>query len=288
MISRAKAYLIPYLVFFVINLMVYTMLQAIQSIGTSAKAEIAGAISRYILAGLYSHDTNMPNCAPLWFLTCLFITYFYFWFLMKSKSKIRRILMVVLYLGILFFVNQLESVYGIEQLPWHIDVALIASVFMLIGYELKKLSRCFLQSKYRILICTVCFIAGSVIAFFNKRVIMVTNQYGNMISFLVGATAMSVVVYDFSMRLCSARDRVSIRFAKLFGFWGRNTLMFIGFNYMINLAVRQLMKIFNLEATYVYSIVDIICVMIGCSAIAYLWNWIHGKISRSPMKSAAN
>lgn len=83
--NRAKSYLIPYVVLFTINLIIYTTLETIQTIGTSINRGGYPAIPRYILAGLYSHDTSMPNCAPLWFLTCLFISYFYFWFLIKQK-----------------------------------------------------------------------------------------------------------------------------------------------------------------------------------------------------------
>ena len=79
----------------------------------------------------------MPNCAPLWFLTCLFISYIFFWFLIKQECLIKRVVQVIVQILVLLIICGVEEKYNITQLPWHIDVALVSSVFMLVGYELK-------------------------------------------------------------------------------------------------------------------------------------------------------
>lgn len=268
--NRAKSYLIPYAVLFAVNLIVYSAYEIVY-LGKGLDC-----IGNYIFAGLYSHDANMPNCAPLWFLTCLYVAYLYFWILVRQKNRIRRFLLAGVYLVALHYVNEIENFYGITQLPWHIDTALIASVFMLIGYELRPLREIFLQSKWRVTICVCGVILGTIVTFVNDRIIMVVNQYGNMVLFVAGAAFMSIVVYDISVRICAARNKLSGVFMGIFSFWGRNTLFFLGFNYMINLVVYLALLICRCGNSMVYTVLDILCVMTGCSLMAILWKRVCG------------
>ena len=124
----------------------------------------------------------MPNCAPLWFLTCLYVSYVLFWILIKIDHHIVRLSLSVMYLLILSAVCNFEKTYGIVELPWHIDIALISSVFMLIGYELKEKK---ILEKLNMPIIAICFLFGSVIVFSNGKINMVQNQYNNMILFII-------------------------------------------------------------------------------------------------------
>lgn len=118
--SRACAYLIPYVILFLINLVAWRTLECLS--GRNA----GHSVLTYALAGVYSHATAMPNCTPLWFLTCLFISYIFFWFLIQSgkKNGLFPCILAIVYLGILLVVCNLEkklesrNCLGTLMWPW--------------------------------------------------------------------------------------------------------------------------------------------------------------------------
>ena len=128
-INRAKAYLKPYIVLFIFGFLAQTVFDIIS--GRSS-----GTV-RYILAGLYSFDIDLPQCAPIWFLTCLFLAYMFFWILVNQTTVFRQVILGIIYLLVLVALKNLENMFDIIELPWHIDTALVASVFMLLGYTIK-------------------------------------------------------------------------------------------------------------------------------------------------------
>lgn len=68
---------------------------------------------------------------------------------------------------------------------------------------------------------------------------------------------------------------------KILTYWGRNTIVFIGFNYIFNLVLSNIFKFINMEASILYCIVDVIMVMFGCTIISFIWNhmrsYMHQK-----------
>lgn len=275
LVRNAKAYLIPYCLLFSVNL----VLQLTLDFAKGIRGGIIDNLVRYCLRGfLYSYDTDYPNCSPLWFLTCLFIAYILFWVLMQcGKYKPVVALMMI---GILLLVLQIEKQLNTDELLWHIDVALIASVFMLIGFYLPIFQR-WLDNKrtvIRICVLSALFIVGSVIGIFNGRINMVKNEYQNIVFFFISAISISVVIVEVC-RLVIDKQFPLIK--NSVSFWGKNTLIFMGFNYFVNTIVRVIFGHFHLEETIFYSIFDIIIVMISCSIIALLWNRLKGKISNN-------
>lgn len=128
--DRFKKYIIPFISFFIINFVVKVILDYI-------KRDDA-PILQYLFAGLWSHDTLMPNCAPLWFLTCLFVSYNYFWIILGAKTNIIRLLVCAFYLVLLVILCRFNYWLGINQLPWHVETGLAASLFMFAGFFLRR------------------------------------------------------------------------------------------------------------------------------------------------------
>ena len=262
-ISRTKTYLIPYACFLIVNLILWGALVRITGGGTQ--------FVKWILAGIYSHDELMPNCAPIWFLTCLFVTYIFFWVLIKKSIK-ARIFYSTMYLVVLFGICRIEKFYGITQLPWHIDVGLIAAVFMLIGFEMKEYSILEQVKQWHIL---VCLLVGTAIVLKNGRINMVQNQYQNIGLFIVGAVLLTIVVLYISRRVSNTSIHCVEYFLEL---CGKNTLIFIGFNYLINAFVRQGVKVVGIQSQMFYCIFDSIVVIMGCLFLSVLWNKIKFRL----------
>lgn len=267
---KAKLYLKPYLVLFFINLAIQTLFELLKY-----RRINLFQICSYLVAGIYSHDTNMPNCAPIWFLTCLFIAHIFFWIIVNQEKLWKQILISMVYFIILYFILFIEKKYSINQLPWHIDTALMACIFMFVGNLLYKTSSKIdqLNKRCRTVVCICAVIISSVGFFFNGRIIMVINQYHNLVLFFVNAVIMVIAVIEI-IRMYE-KDRHDNRIIKLFSWWGRDTLIFLGFNYVFNTIVSQLLKIIKLNGRIINTFIDIVVVMIGCSVIAFEWNRIR-------------
>lgn len=102
---KSKAYLRPYFWLFCINLLVQTFLELLRY---RSKYE-PKRILYYLLAGIYAHDTNMPNCAPLWFLTCLFVSYIFFWVIVRQTKMWKQVLIAIIYLILLSAICKMEK-----------------------------------------------------------------------------------------------------------------------------------------------------------------------------------
>lgn len=189
---------------------------------------------------------------------------------MRWDRKIISWLFVIGYLCLLVFVCKVENVFGISQLPWHIDVALVGSVYMLVGYYLRTYFDGILSLKLRsrILLIAIFAVSATVFIMCNSRVIMVSNQYGNMLLFFAGAIMMTFSI----LLLFNIIGSIKCPTISVLSFWGRNTPMFIGFNYLFNFVLRQIFKVVGLEESLLFCVVDVVVVMIGCSVIAVIWN----------------
>lgn len=268
LISRAKSYLLPYFTLFFINLVLNFCLEFIKFGGINHRL-LDSTLEHILGGGIYSCDTMLPNCGPIWFLTAIFVSCIFF-YILAYKRGLWRILISVLYILALILVCYILNYFKISQLPWHIDVALAGSVFMNIGNEFRRLSEMRWNKVWKdnkilqIIIAVFLLILFSILVFVNGRIIMVINQYGNIWLFLINASVLSLVILWFLLHYGG-------RFF-LLAFWGRNSIIFLGFNYLVNTVVRQIGKLFAIENTTVICFMDILLVMTICSGIAIIRN----------------
>lgn len=271
---NSRAYILPYVMLFTINLIVKLLFDVLKEPRIDGLWEKA---SHYFVYGLlYSYDTELPNCAPLWFLTCLFMAYFWFLGIIYLKNHNRGLLGLICLFVVSIVVTRAMKYIGIDELPWHVEVAVMASVFMFFGlmlYENQgKLDGLNNQSKTGVI--AVCALIGTVVAIANGRVNMVKNIYNNEMMFLISAVLISFSLI-YAIRLYS--DKLPMRIRNIFILWGRNTLIFLGFNYMINTVVSHVFRFVGMENTVVYSITDVVLVMVGCSIMALMLAHIRTK-----------
>ena len=89
-------------------------------------------LRRFIMGG---QDLNYFYCGALWFLTCSFFIYIFFYLIEKLPWKWMRIAAYLLLWGIAHFQSiTMES----KATFWLWDVAIIGVVYLAIGYNLKK------------------------------------------------------------------------------------------------------------------------------------------------------
>lgn len=242
LIKKSKQYLIPYIMFAFINLAI----ECLKKVFVIQE----GIDVQYVLKNLraiifcYSNVKNMPNCSPIWFLMCLFISSILFWFILKIKSPYSAIPVICLAL-ISYFLSPLCK--DCTSFPWKFPVFLMAVFLMYCGYYFRiivnKQSN-FLKAKNKILaICFAYFImiiCFAIVILTKNSVGMNENRYGNLIVFVFTAVPISACIIYIS-------SNISILQNKFFLWLGRNTIFIVGFNY-----------IFRDIATEIYYLIPII------------------------------
>ncbi|MEK8132162.1 acyltransferase family protein [Paenibacillus filicis] len=127
---------------------------------------------------------------PLWFLVCLFGAELIF--LCGWKLVFNRGLMAQ---AGLFFLLALAG-YGVSSLihlPWSLDVALVAQVFMFVGYKLKE-AGLFRSYRFPLPLLTVFAILFGLGLLNDEMIDMNHRKYGNILLFLAGGLAGSFLL----------------------------------------------------------------------------------------------
>ena len=225
--ARFRNYVIPYFLWcaicFVINLPLFyidyrhsnILLAAIKNLG-------------WIATSIRVDGVFLPlNCIALWFLTCLFLSQLAFYLLVNCKPLWQCVLVAV-FIAISYVLNYFNA----PVLPWHLDVALIGSVFMLIGYYIKEKQ---LLDKISIIIVPVLMIIiASVIIMWNDKIDMVFRQYGkDLLIFMVQATSMCCAL----MWICRSLHTLYLK--NLFCTFGRYSIIVMALNVATNLYARR-------------------------------------------------
>ena len=226
--ARFRNYIIPYFLWcaicFVINLPMFyinyrhgnILLTAVQNLG-------------WIVTSIRVDGVFLPqNCTALWFLTCIFLSQLVFYLLVNCKPM-RQCLLVFIIIAINYVMNCFKA----PVLPWHLDVALIGSVFMLIGYYIKEKQ---LLDKIRtIMIPVLMIITASVIIMWNEKIDMYFRQYGkDLLIFLIQAALMCCAL----MWICRSMHTLYLK--NLFCIFGRYSINVMALNVATNSYARRI------------------------------------------------
>lgn len=173
----------------------------------------------YIFWIIYSKGSvqTMPDCTPLWFLTCIFVANVIFFCFIKVKTPKRIIGIVLCGIGgwILYKVQ-------VPKLPWNIDTALTGVVFMELGCVVKKYS---LIEKVNWKVAL--FFGGIGIISIGKTgyIDMGSNQLGTVGWFYVGAISLCIIIISICKK--------NLKKCRIFARYGRHTILVLGFNYLL-------------------------------------------------------
>lgn len=218
-----KKYLVPYFILCFINLMVMTI------IGGGSK------FITYLFGIIYSRGTTqwMPNCSPLWFLTCIFCSLFIYNLIYKIENDKVRIIIIIFCALVSYSLYLLDA----PKLPWNIDTALMSLVFLYSGTNLKKFDLYFMKTSPVVII--VLGVIGAVAAYINPETVNFDNNcYGNMLLMFLAAITLSFCLIYFVSKINPL--------LKLFSFYGKHTIFIMGFDYLSGSIARQFVHQFIL------------------------------------------
>ena len=225
--ARFRNYVIPYFLWcaicFVINFPIFyfnnrhsdMLLTAIKNLG-------------WIATSIRVDGVFLPqNCTALWFLTCLFLSQLAFYLLVNCKPMWQCVLAVVF-----IAINYVTYYFEAPLLPWHLDVALIGSVFMLIGYYIKE--KRLLDKIQTMRVPVLMIIAASMIIMWNGNTDMYFRQYGkDLLIFIFQVALMSCAL----MWICRSMHTLYLK--DLFCTFGRYSIIVMALNVATNLYARR-------------------------------------------------
>lgn len=223
MYNMIKRYLAPYFILCFINLMLMT----IRGGGSN--------FLTYLFGIMYSRGTTqwMPNCSPLWFLTCIFCSLFIYNLICKIKSGKVRIILIIFCALVSYSLYLLD----VPKLPWNIDTALMSLVFLYCSTMLKKYDSHFMKISPMVII--VLGVIGAVAAYINPEAVNFDNNYyGNTLLMIVSAITLSLCLIYFVRRINPL--------PKLFSFYGKHTIFIMGFDYLSGSIATQFVHHFML------------------------------------------
>lgn len=244
-----KAYINKYFIFATVNLLIVGGIWGVIKYGISL--EWIKLNLHYIFWILYSKGSvlTMPECTPLWFLTCIFITNIMFFCLMRVGNKARTIITIVL--GIVGWI-----LYKIQmpKLPWNVDTALTGIVFMECGYVIKKYN---VIEKINLWRAVLLLIMGSISICLTGYVDMGSNQLGIVGWFYLGAISLDMLIILVSKEILQKN--------KMLAMYGRHTILVLGFNYMIKdiyaIVINNVFDEYSyiLNSWYMSSLIVVLC-----------------------------
>lgn len=265
---RWKAYVIPYFILAFINLLINIPVEYIENIRNRDLLISTLKHAGWIIYSL-GNASKMPNCTPLWFLLCLFLCSIIFYYLLQIKKKSMQIFLCF----IMSLVAYLLSYFDVMQLPWHIDTALIGVVFMYIGLLLKENGILDYFSHENVSVLLILAVVGSYCIFTNIRIAINTLVIGNIVLMYVGSVAISVFVMA-AVKLYMSNNRV-------LAFYGKNTIMFMAFNYAINTYAQLLWNKLPILASHPFTWwIKVVFDVLGLTIMCVVWNVLKKKFPK--------
>lgn len=265
-----KAYVVPYFWLCLLNLIINMPIEIVGHNHLRGR-ELFVATIKHAFWSVYSfgNASKMPNCTPLWFLLCLFVSNIYLYALVtKVKNKERQIFICIMAVG----VDLLLSYLNVIQLPWHVDIALIGMTFMYIGICVRETGILNVLSN-NLFLQVGLFGIGVYCIYTNPRIDINMNVVNNVVLMIVGASCISITLIAFVKRFMAKSPMLE--------FMGKNTILFMAFNYAINTysyGFWNMIPVLN-KLQYTWWMSSIVNVIVVC-IFAILYNRMKTKFPK--------
>lgn len=212
--------------------------------------------------------------AVLWFLPAMFISTLFYQFILnslESKSKSAVYTKLGIWILVLIVIARMCSKVGSIRFPWGIDVALLGTVFMLVGhYGVQQvLSYCLQDQNKSILPLLLCGFIGAVLSYMNKPLngpypvtVMAIAEYGkNIVVFVLGAVTSTTAILLVSSHIKG----------KWISYLGQHTLVIMAIHYILFPYTLFLAKlIFGNVSSILTALLNAVLVTILCVPISML------------------
>ena len=272
--KNAKRLLLPFLIFFVIGLLVTLCVSGTENI------TVADLFSQFV----YAQPTQI-NVGATWFLVSLFVTSLLFFVLYRLVLSKYNTIISIIVIGILgalaYYLPWAEEKIGVK-VPFKIDVSLMALVFYTIGFLLKDiiLSCSFCSKVWRKII--IILMSGGIVFvttyFLNGLTNLSGGIYGSNLYFYVfAAFSGSIMIIVFGALL---------KRSMILSYIGKNSLIIFSLHTLLLIPFNALLNKYDINnSLFVSSIATVIIVLI-MMGVCFCYNRLKRRIkSRITSKS---
>ncbi len=253
--KRAIRLLIPYLIY---NFVLYAkyILSMLVSGEFTVKLAIDGVLGfLYSSSILYKGVPSEANFngfvfgnGPLWFLTAMVASSVVFYgityFVLKQKFDLKKIIVSAV---VLVAASWLMCTYLPFYLPWTFEMALLGTVFMLMGLCLRRYKLAEkMQEKagINLTVCAVSLVVFAVLHYFNGSANMAIQVYGkSMVVYLLLGLLGTIIMLGISIALAKV-----VWLNRFLTYVGQNTLIILAFHMTIISIVIALLNKIGLES----------------------------------------
>ena len=249
LLKKTKSILVPYATFTVICLAVSAI--RIYIFKTPLDCTVFQEFKLIVVQRHY----NM-----LWFMAVLFLTEIAAYFLLRKRNYI--LISVVIAISVLsaFLLRR----YGFLYLPWSIDIVPFAMVFYAVGFAVRNL-----EEK---VLCKWLFpaylVIGLALTIINLKITsglryvnMYKADYGSLPLYFLAGIAMSLAI----LCLCKWIGK-----SKLFGYIGKNSLIFYGFHPTVLTFLMHFIRKIPLNSYLIYIAVVFVALVIITAIVSIL------------------
>lgn len=244
LLHKARALLIPYLVF---GILAYLIWYAMQILFTS---EVSNSEALRLFTNIFWMNTRgMAVAEAIWFLSALFFLFILYWLLVRLVHNVFIQTVISFALALLGMI--LPTVYNI-RLPWAVDIALVGIFFYCLAHCIFTAYR---QNKYKPLsnllemkwwMLVIMMPIHFILCLCNDKIGMYFGWYGNFVLFFVNAILGCVLYYNFSHLLyCTMKKRkFGLVICNVMEQIGEKSIIFVGLNQIVIIFVRKLVHPF--------------------------------------------
>lgn len=233
---KSKGLLYPYLIFGLMNYIIYVILQC-------ARNEI---ISVSPIRHMFFVNTTGMVSGSMWFLTALWISSVLFWIVNSTckKTSVKSLVFVVIVLIGIFIAE-----YSPFRLPFAMDAGMVGAGIQYIGYVCRKeKSRDIINRLCNLSFAKTCIgiLVFSILALCNGEINMRTGVYHNIVLFGMNAIVGSLLAYNLSLHIDSIKNfKITCmdNTIKIIERIGRNSLMYVCMNDIIIAEVKHILKL---------------------------------------------
>ncbi|WP_288060122.1 acyltransferase family protein [Thomasclavelia cocleata] len=206
----------------------------------------------------YLFVQQIGTSARLWFIPCLFVSSLICYYILNMNHG-------MIYYIVLSIIAWLNVYYFNIRIPWYIDIAIICSFFMLLGFRVKDLKCELYLNLMHLFFLTIFFVILTIINSFFGVVDVAQNFYANPILFYVNAILGIIITINIAMRVKN----------KIIEYIGYNSLLFMFLNSM---SIKMMLIIVNIVNITFFDIqIKNIFILIGSIIFVYVISLITKK-----------
>lgn len=280
--KKVKQLLIPFAIFMCLGLIITLIVK-------DWRANLT--LHNLVFDLFYRTQPEIIHVGQIWFLMCLFMSSIMFYavekYIVKDKSKLFTAVVYILIsilayniLKITVIKDVISIPFNTSRLPFKIDSALMALVFIKIGHTITKYNVIEKVGKKSILktiiiLLALFFINGVTGMYLNKYVNICDCIYKSYINYLIAAITGSLFIILLSYKINKNR---------LLVFFGKNTLIMFAVHSLFIELTKYLISIspvsIDINSMYV-SVGRTFVILAMLVPVTYLYNFIKKKIKKN-------